>query len=126
MLQVVTVGRVTRPVTQVAVVAVNSASRYGTGFPVAELTGIASRRLPSAMTIKKLSIMICVVDSVRFFFMIDPLIAVRYSQFCPKKAKGNQRPLQSAGSQNILLLFYRVFGSVSRPKDDPLVCASVR
>jgi hypothetical protein len=50
-----TVGNVTKPVTQVAVVAVNSASRYGTGFPVAELIGSDNRILPRRIMAKKLN-----------------------------------------------------------------------
>ena len=79
-LQVDTVGSVTRPVTQVAVVAVNNASRYGTASPVAELMGSAKRQLPSKIAITKLNKMICVVDKANFFLRI-----IRYS---PKKRKG--------------------------------------
>ena len=71
-LQVVTVGKVTNPVTQVEVVAVNNASIYGTGFPVFELIGKASKMLPINITNRKLSIMTWVVESFNlYFFMID-------------------------------------------------------
>ena len=69
-LQVETVGRVTRPVTQVEVVAVNSASRYGTATPVAELMGKAKRALPSRIVTRKLSNIVCVVDKANSFFLI--------------------------------------------------------
>ena len=59
-----TVGTVTSPVTQMEVVAVNNASIYGTATPVAEAIGNASKKLPSNMAKKKLSIMTCVVDSL--------------------------------------------------------------
>ena len=68
MLQVEKVGSVTRPVTQVAVVAVKRASRYGTATPSAELTGRASRRLPSRIMPRKLSMMIWVVVRRNAFF----------------------------------------------------------
>ena len=64
MLQVDTVGTVTSPVTQMEVVAVNNASIYGTATPVAEQIGNASKMLPINIAKKKLSIMICVVDSL--------------------------------------------------------------
>jgi hypothetical protein len=74
MLQLETVGTVTSPVTQVAVVDVNSASRYGTAFPSAELMGSARSRLPTKITARKLSIIICVVDiDIRFLFIISLL-----------------------------------------------------
>ena len=63
-----TVGSVTSPVTQVEVVAVKSASRYGMASPVAELIGNAKSPLPTRMVAKKLSNMICVVEIVNFFF----------------------------------------------------------
>ena len=44
----------TKPVTQVAVVAVNSASRYATGSPLFELMGRASKMLPITIAVKKL------------------------------------------------------------------------
>ena len=69
-LQADTVGSVTRPVTQVEVVAVKSASRYGTASPVAELIGKANSTLPKRMVTRKLSNMICVVESANFFFLI--------------------------------------------------------
>ena len=65
----VAVVSVTRPVTQVDVVAVNSASKYGTAFPFTELMGSANRLLPRSMAIKKLSNMICVVERVNFLFI---------------------------------------------------------
>jgi len=68
-LHVDTVGIVTSPVTQVEVVAVKSASRYGTASPLAELIGNAKSPLPMKMVTRKLSNMICVVESVNFFFL---------------------------------------------------------
>ena len=68
-LQVDTVGSVTSPVTQVEVVAVKSASRYGTASPLAELIGNAKSPLPMRMVTRKLSNMICVVESVNFLFL---------------------------------------------------------
>ena len=79
-LQVDTVGRVTSPVTQVDVVAVKSASRYGTASPLAELIGNAKSPLPASMVTRKLSNMICVVESVNFFFLTI--------SFSSKKHKG--------------------------------------
>ena len=78
MLHVETVGRVTSPVTQVAVVAVNRASRYPTEQPLAELIGRTRSRLPKTIVIKKLSRMICVVDNEPFFllFITVPLFFV--------------------------------------------------
>jgi hypothetical protein len=64
-----TVGSVTSPVTQVEVVAVKSASRYGTATPSAELIGNTNNALPTRMVTKKLSNMVCVVESVNFFFL---------------------------------------------------------
>ena len=55
MLHVDTVGSVTSPVTQVEVVAVKSASRYGTASPVAELIGNANSTLPTRIVTRKLS-----------------------------------------------------------------------
>ena len=63
-------GTVTRPVTQVALVAVKSASRYGTLIPFEELMGRDRAKLPRNMVIKKLSKMICVVENLNFFFLI--------------------------------------------------------
>ena len=57
-LQVEKVGSVTRPVTQVAVVAVNNASVYGMGIWSAELIGSANSRLPSMITLRKLRMII--------------------------------------------------------------------
>ena len=65
----VAVGKVTSPVTQVAVVAVNNASMYGTEVLFAVLIGRDSRMLPSRMVIKKLKSIICVVDNEKFFFI---------------------------------------------------------
>ena len=70
-LHVVTVGRVTSPVTQVDVVAVNRASIYATASPLAEAIGRASNPLPISMAARKLSNMICVVDN--FFCFISLL-----------------------------------------------------
>ena len=78
-LHVVTVGSVTSPVTQVAVVAVNSASKYGTASPLAELIGSTSSRLPTKITIRKLSIIICVVERENFFFIISNTLIVAIS-----------------------------------------------
>ena len=61
---------VTRPVTHVDVVAVKSASIYGTGTPLCELTGSARSRLPISMVSKKLSKITCVVDNEKFPFFI--------------------------------------------------------
>jgi hypothetical protein len=63
-----TVGSVTSPVTQAEVVAVNSASRYGTASPLAELIGNAKSKLPTRMVTRKLSNMICVVENENFLF----------------------------------------------------------
>ena len=68
-LQVDTVGSVTSPVTQVEVVAIKSASRYGTASPLAELIGKAKSPLPTRIVVRKLSNIICVVESVIFFFL---------------------------------------------------------
>lgn len=81
MLQEVTVGVTTKPVTQVEVVAVNSASKNGVGFPLAELTGSESNTAPIPIAIKKLNNRICVVDILGRCFFINP------SFYC-KKAKG--------------------------------------
>jgi hypothetical protein len=91
-LHVEATGSVTSPVTQVAVVAVNSASEYGTAIPFAELMGSDSNKLPTRIVTKKLNSITCVVDNENFlFFTID----------FPLKSIKNQRPLQSAGSFNI-------------------------
>ena len=76
--------------------AVNSASSQETPLPSAELTGSASRMLPSNMAIRKLSRMICVVDSDTFFFLIsNTLFPVRkitlpvsFPHFTRKQQKG--------------------------------------
>ena len=68
-LHVDTVGSVTSPVTQVEVVAVKSASRYGTAFPLEELMGNAKSMLPIRIVTRKLSNIICVVESANFFFL---------------------------------------------------------
>jgi hypothetical protein len=87
MLQVETTGNVTSPVTQVEVVAVNNASRYGTDTPLAELIGKAKRMLPSKIAIIKLSKIICVVDKEILFFLIT----------IPRNfTKKDQHPLQTA------------------------------
>ena len=70
MLQVDTVGNVTSPVTQVAVVAVKSASIYGTAIHFAELIGNAKSKLPIKIVTRKLSNIICVVDTVNFLVFI--------------------------------------------------------
>ena len=82
-LQVDTVVTVTRPVTQVAVVAVNRASRYGTGLPSAALMGRASRRLPIKIIPRKLSMIICVVVSrIGIDFLITSLTSYpRWERF---------------------------------------------
>ena len=77
-LHVEAVGRVTSPVTQVEVVDVNSASRYGTASPLAELRGNVSRILPRKMGTRKLSSMICVVDRVIFFFFFMILYPILF------------------------------------------------
>ena len=60
-LHVDAVGSVTSPVTQVEVVAVNSASIYNTDCPVAELMGSTSKTLPNRMAKRKLNKINCVV-----------------------------------------------------------------
>ena len=92
-----TVGSVTSPVTQVDVVAVNSASRYGTASPVAELIGNANNALPKRIVTRKLSNMICVVESVNFFF-----ITITFP------LKSIKEPTSSAVSWFLLLLFVYV------------------
>ena len=67
-LQAEDVVSVTRPVTQVEVVAVKSASMYGTGSLLAELIGNDKSKLPNKMVTRKLNNTICVVDNVNFFF----------------------------------------------------------
>lgn len=62
-LHVDTVGTVTRPVTHVAVVAVNNASIKLTLCPFAVLIGKQSKAVPARIANKKLSKMICVVDN---------------------------------------------------------------
>jgi len=54
-LHVEKVGSVTSPVTQVEVVAVNSASIYGTAILLVVLIGNAKRMLPSNITKRKLN-----------------------------------------------------------------------
>ena len=66
MLQVDTVGNVTKPVTQVDVVAVNNASMYSTASPVLELIGNDNNIEPNNITDKKLNKSICVVDNEIF------------------------------------------------------------
>jgi hypothetical protein len=67
------VGRVTRPVTQVDVVAVNSASMNDTDTPSAQLIGRAKSRLPRSIVIMKLIRIICVVESENFLFIAQNL-----------------------------------------------------
>ena len=55
-------------------------SNYGTASPSAELIGNAKSPLPTRMVTRKLSNMICVVESVNFFFL-----TIRFSS---KKHKG--------------------------------------
>ena len=73
-------GTVTRPVTQVAVVAVKSASIYGIELPSAQLTGNAKRILPIIMVSKKLNIIICVEDSEKRFFPILFTSQINYNK----------------------------------------------
>ena len=71
-LQEETVGVTTRPVTQVEVVAVKSASKKEVGFPSAELMGSESNTAPINIAIKKLNNIICVVDTrSRYFFILS-------------------------------------------------------
>ena len=86
-LQVEAVESVTRPVTQVEVVAVNSASRNGTASPLAELIGNANNMLPTKIVTRKLSNMICVVENANFFFL-----TIRFS------SKSIKEPTSSAVS----------------------------
>ena len=79
-LQADTVGSVTSPVTQVEVVAVKSASRYGTASPVEELIGNARRMLPAKIVTRKLSSMICVVESVNFFFLTIKISSKKHKE----------------------------------------------
>ena len=69
MFHVDAVGSVTSAVTQVTVVAVSSASRYRTALPMAELTCNANSILLARMVSSKPSNMICVVESLNFFFL---------------------------------------------------------
>lgn len=69
MLHVDTVGKVTNPVTQVADVAVKRASTYETLFPLLQLMGRYSKTLPIKIVIKKLNIIIWVVESVTLFLL---------------------------------------------------------
>ena len=80
-LQVETVGSVTSPVTHVDVVAVKSASKYGTLCPVAELIGNTKRILPIKITPKKLNKMICVVENLNLFSLCKVLTSFRKSCF---------------------------------------------
>ena len=71
-LQEETVGVTTKPVTQVGVVAVKSASKKGVAFPSAELMGSESNTAPINIVIKKLNNIICVVDTrSRCFFVLS-------------------------------------------------------
>ena len=69
-LHAVAVGNVTRPVTQVAVVAVNNASMYDTATPSRALIGSANNTLPQRIVIRKLIMITCVVDNPLFFLLI--------------------------------------------------------
>lgn len=70
MLQEETVGVTTKPVTQVEVVAVKSASKKDVGFPSAELMGSESNNAPINIAVKKLNNIICAVDIlIRRFFI---------------------------------------------------------
>jgi hypothetical protein len=80
MFHVDAVGSVTSAVTQVTVVAVSSASRYRTALPMAELICNANSTIPARTVTRKLSNMICVVESLNFFFL-----TIRFSS---KKHKG--------------------------------------
>ena len=75
-LQEETVGVTTKPVTQVEVVAVKSASKKGFAFPSAELIGRESNNAPINIAIKKLINMICVVDTKGRCFFIDSSYAL--------------------------------------------------
>jgi hypothetical protein len=59
------------------VVAVKSASRYGTLFPVAELMGNDKRILPMRTTPKKLSKIVCVVENFNFFSFCKGMTSFR-------------------------------------------------
>jgi hypothetical protein len=71
------VGSVTSPVTQVDVVAVKSASRYGTLSPVAELMGNDSKMLPMKTTPRKLNKIVCVVENFNFFSFCKGMTSFR-------------------------------------------------
>ena len=102
-LQVENVGKVTSPVTQVDVVAVNNASIYGTDLPLEELIGNTKSKLPSSIVIRKLIKMICVVDNANFFFRnINTPIC--------KEIK-DQHPLQSAGPSLFFLFIIALLPS---------------
>ena len=64
------VGATTKPVTQVEVVAVNSASIKGVALPLAEQIGRQSKAVPTSIAPKKLNSIICVVEIVNLFFII--------------------------------------------------------
>lgn len=69
-LHVEKIGNVTSPVTQVADVAVNKASIYGTDSPVAELIGNFNNKLPKRITIIKPSkIYLVVLKDFNLFFI---------------------------------------------------------
>jgi len=71
-LQEETVGVTTKPVTQVEVVAVKSASKKEVGFPSAELMGSESYTAPINIVIKKLNNIICVANTrSRCFFILS-------------------------------------------------------
>ena len=64
-------GVTTKPVTQVEVVAVKSASKKEVGFPSAELMGSESNNVPINIAIKKLNSIMCVVDIPFHCFFIN-------------------------------------------------------
>ena len=66
-LHVACVGSVVKPVTQMAVVAVNNASTNATLSPLLVLMGKDKSSVPTANTPKKLSRIRCVVDSENRF-----------------------------------------------------------
>ena len=74
-LHVLNVGSVTSPVTHIDVVAVKRASMYCTAVPSDVLIGNERSRLPINTAIRKLSIIICVVEisNFTFFNLIPPL-----------------------------------------------------
>ena len=79
---------VTSPVTQVEVVAVNNASRYDTASPLAELIGNAKSTLPVRIVARKLSNIICVEESVCFFFLIISISSKKHMKPTPSAVVG--------------------------------------